>query len=103
MAQTVERLSTMQKTQVQSLGWEDLENPVFFPGKSHGWRNLVSYSPWGLKESDMTERLHFILYVNAQGSHIMIMQTFLFVVGCLNVLLIFHFSWNFKIIDMIQS
>ena len=27
--------------------------------KSHGWRSLVGYSPWGRKESDMTERLHF--------------------------------------------
>ena len=27
--------------------------------KSHGQRNLVGYSPWGCKESDMTERLHF--------------------------------------------
>ena len=26
---------------------------------SHGWRSLVGYSPWGHKESDMTERLHF--------------------------------------------
>ena len=29
------------------------------PGKSHGRRSLVGYSPWRLKESDMTERLHF--------------------------------------------
>ena len=29
------------------------------PGKSHGWRSLVGCSPWGLVESDMTERLHF--------------------------------------------
>ena len=28
-------------------------------GKSHGWRSLVGYSPWGRKESDTTERLHF--------------------------------------------
>ena len=27
--------------------------------KSHGWRSLVGYSPWGRKESDTTERLHF--------------------------------------------
>ena len=33
--------------------------PVRLPGKSHGWRNLVGYSPWGRKESDTTERLHF--------------------------------------------
>ena len=33
--------------------------PVLLPGKSHGWRSLMGYSPWGRKESDTTERLHF--------------------------------------------
>ena len=33
--------------------------PVFLPEESHGQRNLAGYSPWGCKESDMTERLHF--------------------------------------------
>ena len=33
--------------------------PVFLPGKPHGQRSLVGYSPWGHKESDTTERLHF--------------------------------------------
>ena len=28
--------------------------PVFLPRKSHGQRSLVSYSPWGHKELDMT-------------------------------------------------
>ena len=28
--------------------------PVFLPGKSHGQRSLVGYSPWGHKESDTT-------------------------------------------------
>ena len=28
--------------------------PVFLPGKSHGW-SLEGYSPWGHKESNMTE------------------------------------------------
>ena len=32
--------------------------PVFLPGKSHGWRSLAGYSPWGCKESDITEQLH---------------------------------------------
>ena len=32
--------------------------PVLFPGKSHGQRSLVGYSPWGRKELDRTERLH---------------------------------------------
>ena len=33
--------------------------PVLLPGKSHGWRSLEGCSPWGRKESDTTERLHF--------------------------------------------
>ena len=28
---------------------------VFLPGKFHGQKSLVGYSPWGRKESDMTE------------------------------------------------
>ena len=32
---------------------------VLLPGKSHGWRSVVGYSPWGRKELDMTEWLHF--------------------------------------------
>ena len=32
--------------------------PVFLPGKFHGWRSLEVYSPWGHKESDVTERTH---------------------------------------------
>ena len=34
--------------------------PVFLPGKSHGWRSPADYSPWGHKESDATEQLHFL-------------------------------------------
>ena len=30
--------------------------PVFLPGKSHGQKSLVGSSPWGHKESDMTEQ-----------------------------------------------
>ena len=37
--------------------WQPI--PVFLPGKSHGRRSLVGYSPWDREESDMTERLHF--------------------------------------------
>ena len=32
--------------------------PVFLPGKSHGQRSLVGYSPWGLRESDTIEWLN---------------------------------------------
>ena len=33
--------------------WQPI--PVSLPGKSHGQRSLVGYSPWGRKESDTTE------------------------------------------------
>ena len=33
--------------------WQPI--PVSLPGEFHGHRSLVSYSPWGHKESDMTE------------------------------------------------
>ena len=29
--------------------------PVFLPGESHGQKSLAGYSPWGCKESDVTE------------------------------------------------
>ena len=28
--------------------------PVFLPGKFHGQRSLMGYSPWGHKQLDMT-------------------------------------------------
>ena len=31
--------------------------PVLLPGKFHGQRGLVGYSPWNHKQSDTTERL----------------------------------------------
>ena len=66
MAQRVKRVSAMQETWVPSLvrkipwrrKWHP--TPVLLLGKSHGQRTLVGYSPWGHKESDMTERLHFL-------------------------------------------
>ena len=69
VAQMAKRLPTMQETQVQSLGWADpLEKemattPVFLPGKSHGRRSFVGYSPWGCKELDTTERLHLCAHL----------------------------------------
>ena len=62
-AQLVKNPPAMWETWVRFLGWEDpLEKgkatfsqnttPVFWLGEFHGL-----YSPWGRKESDMTERL----------------------------------------------
>ena len=39
------------------MAWQP--TPVLLPGKFHGWKSLVGYSPWGCKESDTTERLRF--------------------------------------------
>ena len=41
--------------------------PVLLPGKSHGRRSLVGYSPWGRWESDTTERLHFHFSLSCFG------------------------------------
>ena len=39
--------------------------PVLLPGKSQGRRSLVGCSPWGHKESDTTEQLHFHFSLHA--------------------------------------
>ena len=70
--------SSMWETWVGSLGWQDpLEesmatNSVFLPGESPGQRSLAAYSPWGRKESDMTERLSTAQHglVTARNRHI---------------------------------
>ena len=41
--------------------------PVLLPRKSHGWRILVGYSPWGHWGSDKTERLHFHFSLSCIG------------------------------------
>ena len=41
--------------------------PVLLPGKSHGQRSLVGYSPWSREESDMTEQLHFHFSLSCIG------------------------------------
>ena len=53
-----------QETQIQSWGWEDpveqemaTQSSILCQENPHGWRSLAGYSPWGHKESDMTERL----------------------------------------------
>ena len=43
--------------------------PALLPGKSHGRRSLGGYSPWGRKEPDMTERLHFTPFSVSASMH----------------------------------
>ena len=72
MAQLVKNPSAMWEIWVQFLRWENplererLPTPVFWPGEFQGL-----YSPWGLKELDMTEQLplHFTLAVQWLGLH----------------------------------
>ena len=49
-------------TWVRKIPWRRKWQPttIFLPGKFHGWRSLVSHSPWDHKELDTTERLHFL-------------------------------------------
>ena len=59
----VKKLPAMWETWVRSLGWKDpLEKGLathssILAWKTHGQRSLGGYSPWGRKESDMTEQL----------------------------------------------
>ena len=41
--------------------------PVLLPRKSHGQRSRVGCSPWGCRESDMTERFHFHFSLSCIG------------------------------------
>ena len=64
----VKCLPAMWEARVQSLGLEDPwrrrwhPTSVLLPGKSHGQRSMVGYSPCGRKESDTTERVHLLSF-----------------------------------------
>ena len=79
VAQLVENLRAMLETWVRSLGWDEslekerLPTSVFWPGEFHGL-----YSPWGRRESNMTERLSLSLQLGSpfqlflSGAHVYI-------------------------------
>ena len=54
---------------IRKIPWrrEWLSTPVFLPGEFHGQRSLVGYSPWGHKESDMTDQLTLWLFTHIKG------------------------------------
>ena len=68
----LKNLPAMQETWVQSLGGEDpLEKGMAAHSSILAWRmpwtrSLEGYSPWGCKDSDMTERLSFSATYNIQ-------------------------------------
>ena len=59
----VQEMQEMQETQVLSLGWKDLlEKEMAIYSSILAWRipwteEPGGYSPWGRKESDMTEHI----------------------------------------------
>ena len=67
VAQTVKCLPAMPETRVQSLGWEDpLEKEMATHSSTLAWtipwmEELGRLRPRDRKESDTTERLHFVL------------------------------------------
>ena len=73
MAQTVKRLPECRRPRFDSwvgkIPWRRKwqSTPALLPGKSHGQRSLIGYSPWGRKESDTTDRLHFHFSLSCIG------------------------------------
>ena len=72
----VKRQLAVRETRVRSLVQDDplekgrlrtpvfkgrLPTPVFWPGEFHGRRSLAGYSPWGRRESDTTETIHWFM------------------------------------------
>ena len=53
------------KSSVGEICWRRKRQPtlVFLPGEYLGQRSLAGYSPWGGKESGMTERVAYNYYV----------------------------------------
>ena len=74
VTQLVKYLTAMWETWVQSLGWEDAsEKGKATHSSILGWRipwtvhstHGLYYSPWGCKESDITEQLSLSLYFHS--------------------------------------
>ena len=69
VAQMEKNPPATQETRARSLGWEDplrrerLPTPVFWPRELH-----ELYSPWGFKESDMTEWFSTLVKKNSNQS-----------------------------------
>ena len=74
----------MQETQVPSLGGEEpmekgmATHSSMLAGEVHGQRSMAGYSPWGRKESDMTERLTlslFLFFLSSQPVYFLGLQS----------------------------
>ena len=66
----IKNLPAMWETWVQSLGWEGpLEKGKAAQSRILAWRIPWTAYPWGLKESDRTERLSLSLFTLKYGLH----------------------------------
>ena len=61
---------------IRKIPWRRAQQPtaVFLPGESHGQRSLVGYSPWGHKESGMTELTE---HAHTQSDSVLFVRSFL--------------------------
>ena len=92
VAQMVKHLPAMRESPgfnpwVRKIPWRRKWQPtqVLLPGKFHGWRSLVGYSPWGCKESNTTEWLHFhtfTWYVSWKTSFDLLLLSYIFIILC---------------------
>ena len=69
----------MQETEVQCLGQEDpLEEEVATHSSILAWRfpwtgrSLAGYSPWGCKESEMTEHAYTVPFDGMSSGHVFV-------------------------------
>ena len=82
MAQRLKHLPAMWETWGQSLGWEDpLEEEIAIHSSILAWRipwteELGGLQSMGHKESDMTERLHFLSFFLRFGRPLQSMRNF---------------------------
>ena len=73
MAQMEKNLPAMQKTQIQSLGWEDpLVKGIATYSSILAWRipwieEPGGYSPWGCKELNTTEQLTLSPFIHIES------------------------------------
>ena len=84
MAQTVKCLPTMWETRVRSLGGEDsLEKEMPTHPSTLAWKiPREEPGPWGRKESDTTEQLHFTSTSGLALAYIVLLQKWLMICFC---------------------